>query len=467
MRIRRFFGVLVLSLIANTAVAQGLPPDLPNRERIQSYVAAFNAGDDAMSAFLKGNVSEAALQRRSLADRLQIYKQMHARMKSLEIKGVPDVRISGNEMAIKVRMKTDAGPVDITFNFEPATPHKLIALQVEDADGPDGRPSPQAGPPMSESEFVKKVSDTLDDATKKDEFSGAVLLARKGKVIFEKAYGYADRDKKIPNDVNTKFNLGSINKIFTRICIDQLVSQGKLTYTDKLGKYLPDYPNADAREKVTIAQLLTMRSGIGDFFGPKYQQTPKSKLRSLADYLPLFADQPLLFEPGTKNQYSNGGYVVLGLIIEKVSGQDYYSYVKKNVFDVAGMKDTDSYLSDQKVTDRAEGYTTEQSEPGQKRNNEFSRPWRGSSAGGGYSTVRDMLRFTEALSSGKLVMLSPETGKPALGGMGIAGGAPGINSALEFDLQSGNVVIVMTNIDPPAASARATEFSKWLRSVQS
>ena len=464
MRVR--FASLAFVFLSACSLAAQLPDDMPNRERVLAYVKAFNAGDDAMSAYIKDNVSDAALQRRSAADRVEIYKQMHARLKSLEIKEVPNVRVSAQEMAITVRMKTGDGMADLTFNFEPAPPNKLVSLQVEDVGGAGEGPGAPAEP-ISEQAFVKKVSDSLDADTKKDEFSGVVLVARKGKVVFEKAYGYADRDKKIANDVNTKFNLGSINKVFTRVCVDQLVSQGKLAYTDKLGKYLPDYPNKDAREKVTIAQLLTMRSGIGDFFGEKFQQTPKEKIRSLKDYLQFFADQPLLFEPGTSNRYSNGGYVVLGLIIEKVSGQDYYSYVKKNVFDVAGMKDTDYYFTDQKVTDRAEGYTTEEAQPGQRRNNEFSRPWRGSSAGGGYSTAADMLKFTEALASGKLVMLSPETGKNALGGMGIAGGAPGINSAMEFEPQSGNVVIVLTNFDPPTAVSRATQFSQWLRAVKS
>jgi len=359
--------------------------------------------------------------------------------------------------------------VNITFNFDSKPPNKLLSLQVDDAEGTGPKGTMQGGevvPPMSESGFVQKVSASLDDATQKDAFSGVVLVARNGKSIFDKAYGFADRDKKSPNNVDTKFNLGSMNKIFTRICIDQLVAAGKLAYTDKLGKWLPDYPNADARDKVTIAQLLTMRSGIGDFFGEKYQATPKSTLRRLADYLPLFADQPLLFEPGTSNRYSNGGYVVLGLIIEKASGQDYYKYVKEHIFDVAGMKDTESYFTDQKVANRAEGYTTEEAPVGTRRNNEFSRPWRGSSAGGGYSTAGDLLKFTQALASGKLVTLSPDTGKPTVGGMGIAGGAPGINAALEFEPKSGNTIIVLSNFDPPAAVAEAMQVRNWMKSVK-
>lgn len=440
--------------------------DVPNGDRINAYVKAFNAGDDAMSAFLKDNVSEAALKERSVADRLQVYRQMHARLKSIEIKGFPGVEVSGQEMAVTARMKSSTGELaDITFLFEPAPPNKLIALKVEDVDGPSGPNGAADSPKLTPGEFTRKVSDYLDDATKKDEFSGAVLVAKNGNVLFEKAYGLANKEKNVPNNVNTKFNLGSINKIFTRTCIDELVSQGKLAYTDKLGKFLPDYPNKEAREKVTIAQLLTMKSGIGDFFGEKYQATPKSKLRSLKDYLPLFADQPLLFEPGSKSQYSNGGYIVLGLVIEKVSGQDYYKYVKQHVFDVAGMPDTESYFSSQDVPNRAEGYTTEESSDGKRHNNASTRPERGSSAGGGYSTLHDMLNFTKALASGRLKMYSPETGKPAMGAMGIGGGAPGINAALDFDPQSGNTIIVLANYDPPAAMKVASQIRQWIKGI--
>jgi CubicO group peptidase (beta-lactamase class C family) len=185
----------------------------------------------------------------------------------------------------------------------------------------------------------------------------------------------------------------------------------------------------------------------------------------LQDYLPLFADQPLLFEPGTKSQYSNGGFIVLGLIIEKVTGQDYYKYVKQHVFDVAGMTDTESYFSSQEVPNRAEGYTLEVSKDQQRHNNAFSRPERGSSAGGGYSTLHDMLKFTEALKNGKLKMYSPETGKPAQGALGIGGGAPGINAALDFDPQTGNAIIVLANYDPPAAMKVAMQLRQWMKGI--
>jgi CubicO group peptidase (beta-lactamase class C family) len=169
--------------------------------------------------------------------------------------------------------------------------------------------------------------------------------------------GEADQERKIPNTVTTKFNVGSIGKSCTIVAVAQLVAAGRITPRDTVGKLLPDYPNPTVREKVTVQMLLDMRSGIGDFFGPRYEETPKSRLRALEDYLPLFAGSPLLFEPGQGNQYSNGGYVVLGLIIQKASGMNYYDYVQKHIFAVAGMPNTGFYPQSASVPNRANGYT--------------------------------------------------------------------------------------------------------------
>src|SRR4029077_18041 len=158
-------------------------------------------------------------------------------------------------------------------------------------------------------------------------------------------------------------------------------------------KHLPDYPSPIA-DKVTIRQLIEHRSGMGDFFGPEYLATPPSKIRKLSDYLPLFVNKPLEFEPGTDQRYSNAGYIVLGLIIERESGRSYYDYVRDHIFKPAGMKDTDSYAIDEKVPNRAVALTKHES---------TELPGRGSSAGGGYSTAGDLLRFAQALRSGKLL----------------------------------------------------------------
>jgi CubicO group peptidase (beta-lactamase class C family) len=200
-----------------------------------------------------------------------------------------------------------------------------------------------------------------------------------------------------------------------------------------------------------------MTSGIGDFFGPRYQATPKEKIRTLQDYLPLFADLPLEFEPGAGNRYSNGGYVVLGLIIEKAAGADYYAFVRKNIFEPCGMPDTDSYARDAYVPNLAKGYTRQGgAAEGERVLNHGTLPGRGSSAGGGYSTAGDMLRYVLALKEGRIFL--PDIA----GGLGIAGGAPGINSAVEWDPRSGYIVIVLTNFDPPAAGQAARRITGWL-----
>lgn len=181
---------------------------------------------------------------------------------------------------------------------------------------------------------------------------------------------------------------------------------------------------------MTVRHLLEMTSGIGDFFGDRYESTPKEKIRSLKDYLPLFADKPLEFEPGTRNRYSNGGYVVLGLIIEKVSGVDYYTYVREHIFKPAAMLDSDSYEKDASIPNRALGYMRDGSS---WKPNYETLPGRGSSAGGGYSTAHDLLKYTMALKEGTLGEANEET----RGGFGIAGGAPGLNASLEWNPKSG------------------------------
>ena len=167
-----------------------------------------------------------------------------------------------------------------------------------------------------------------------------MLVARGDQVLVHEARGLASREYAAANRTATRFNLGSINKLFTRVAIGQLAEQGKLSLDDTIGKFLPAYPNREAAAKVTVRQLLDMTSGVGDFFGKKFADTPKDRIRTLEDYLPFFAAEPLLFAPGSQRRYSNGGYVVLGLIVAKASGQSYFDYVRDHIYSPAGMTAT-------------------------------------------------------------------------------------------------------------------------------
>jgi D-alanyl-D-alanine carboxypeptidase len=312
-----------------------------------------------------------------------------------------------------------------------------------------------------------------------DAFSGALLVAKDGHALFSHAYGLADRERRISNTLQTRFRIGSMNKMFTAVAILQLVEAGKIELTAPLGKYLRDYPNRDVAREVTIHHLLTHTGGTGDIFGPDYE-AHREELRTLADYVELYGQRGLEFEPGSRWAYSNYGMVLLGVVIERVTGQSYYDYVQAHIYAPAEMTATGSLPEDQVVSDRSIGYTKP---PGTSRwvANTDTLPYRGTSAGGGYSTVNDLARFAHALLSHKL--LRPDstalliTGKVAAfpgekyaygfedrrdadgnGSLGHGGGAPGMNGDLRIYLKSGYVVAVLANIDPPAAQ----RVSEWV-----
>jgi D-alanyl-D-alanine carboxypeptidase len=428
-------------------------PANPATTHLKAYIEAFNArGPAEMSAFFKAHLAASALKEMPIEQRLSRFRGAKAQLKSLELQRV----VSESPLQASILAKAGSGEFVLIRGFvEAASPHGLLSIAIDLVDDPANITIPE--PKADEKELVAAVRAFLEAQTKADEFSGVVLVAKDAKIIFHEAYGFADRDKKIPNRKDTKFNLGSINKNFTRAAVLQLARQGKLSLDDPIKTFLPDYPNPQAADKVTVRQLLNMTSGIGDFFGDRYDATPKEKIRTLQDYLPLFADQPLAFEPGTANKYSNGGYIVLGLIIEKVSGLDYYTYVRENIFKPCGMSDTDAYPRDADIPNLARGYARESEAAGSPRVLNLSTlPGRGSSAVGGYSTAADLLKYIQAVKEGRIYL--PDAGN----GLGIAGGAPGINSAIEWDPRSGYLVIVLTNFDPPTAGQAARRIVSWL-----
>jgi CubicO group peptidase (beta-lactamase class C family) len=456
----------VSMLVAAEPAGAAKLPNSPAGQRAAAYLTAFNSGsDEALRAFFTENVAPASLQQRPVEARLAVARRFRQQVRSLVAHKVL------TEDAARLAILAQGGNGDwltMTFECEPNPPHKLLGIRIEESDSPEEL----AAAPKTNAELIPALDRWLAAATSADEFSGAVLVSRKGETLYQKAFGLASREYGVANTVDTRFNLGSINKIVTRVAIAQLVENGLLAPTDTLGKVLPNYQNQQAAAKVTVQQLLDMASGIGDFFGPRFDDTPKDRLRSIRDYLPLFASEALLFEPGSSERYSNGGYVVLGAIIEKVSGQDYYTYVRGHVFAPAGMTSSDSFEADAIVPNVASGYSRDEQPggaPGPLRNNIYTRPARGSSAGGGYSTVSDLARFAQALRGGKL--LSPESmqrffpmlGSPQTGSLGFAGGAPGISADIEIENANETTIVVLTNLDPPCAERAARRIRTWLR----
>jgi CubicO group peptidase (beta-lactamase class C family) len=267
-----------------------------------------------------------------------------------------------------------------------------------------------------------------------------------------------------------------MNKMFTAVAILQLVQAGKIKLTDPLGKYITDYPNQDVAAKVTIHHLLTHTGGTGDIFGPEFS-AHRLELKTLNDYVALYGKRAVAFEPGSRWVYSNYGMLLLGVVVERVSGQSYYDYVAKNVFKAAGMTLSGSEPENETVTDRSIGYMRPQG-GGAWTPNTDTLPFRGTSAGGGYSTVGDLMKFADALMGNKLLNADytallitgkvdsgggrmyaygfEDGRKDGVGAVGHGGGAPGMNGDLRIYPQSGYVVAVLSNLDPPAAQQVST-----------
>ena len=325
----------------------------------------------------------------------------------------------------------------------------------------------QAPVRTSEAAAIAALSQRAAELASEDKFSGQLLVARRGKILLDQSWGMADREAGKPVTADSRFRIGSMNKMFTAVAILQLVEAGKITLSDPLVRYLPDYPNKELAAIVTIRHLLTHTGGTGDIFGPGFGKV-RLALRDHDAYLKQFGARPLLKEPGAAFQYSNYGYVLLGAVIERVSGISYYDYVEQKVYRAAGMKDTGSLPEDVEVRDRAKGYMRR---AGAWQPNTDTLPYRGMAAGGGYSTAHDLLAFAQALEAGKLVskaMLAHATEAGGAGdGFGLGfmhdgagsarmyghnGGAPGMNGGLWIYPSAGYVVIGLSNLDPDAAT---------------
>lgn len=242
-------------------------------------------------------------------------------------------------------------------------------------------------------------------------FTGVVWVREGRDVVFAQGYGYANRAERLPNTPETRFGMASGSKIFTAVAICQLVEQGRLRFDSRLLELVEaDFPHFDPN--ITVHHLLTHTSGAPDYFDEElmddfaalWEQTPVYTLHGPRDLLPLFQHQPMKFAPGERFSYNNGGYVLLGLIIEAVTGQRYVDYVTEHVIKRAGMLDT-GYFPMHALPERtAYGYIEE--EDGAWRTNIFAVPAYGQPDGGAFTTAPDMARFWDALREHRL--LSPE-----------------------------------------------------------
>lgn len=462
---RCLFALLVGGLCLGPAWA-GSPPVLPPTPAgrvLAAYLEALNSGTrEKLETFVQAHrpdrpgALDIMLDLRWNTGGFDVYSVESSQ--PLNIQAVLHER-EGNEsynrMSVMVR---DGEPAVIT----------QISLNV--IPPPAGAPVPER---LTQQAAVAAWISEIDKATSAGKFSGVWLWSKNGKAISSGARGKADRESGIDNTLNTRFRMGSMNKMFTAVATLQLVEKGKLSLDDSIGKILPDYPNATVASQVKVRHLLSHTGGTGDIFGPEFD-AHRLELKTLHDYMRLYGARDLRFEPGTKWEYSNYGYLLLGVLIEKVSGKSYYDFVAENIYNVVGMTNTGSEPESVEVFNRSKGYMRDQFEI---VSNESTLPWRGTSAGGGYTTVDDLMKFAEALMSNKLLKVETlseatrpqftsasygfgfQIGKPdEARTYGHSGGAPGMNTILRVYPESGQSVIVLCNLDGPSAS----RMGDWL-----
>jgi D-alanyl-D-alanine carboxypeptidase len=314
---------------------------------------------------------------------------------------------------------------------------------------------------LSAQDFIGRAEAYIGAYVKQGKFSGAVLIAKDGKPVLRKAYGLADREWEIPNTPDGKFRIGSITKQFTALAVLQLVDAGKVKLDDPVKKYYEGAP--PTWEKITVHHLLSHTSGIPSYTGlPNFFRDKSREPLKPEGIVKLTQDKPLEFEPGTKYAYNNTGYVLLGYIIEKVSGQDYATYMRTHIFEPLGMQNSgyDSHTTILKK--RVRGYSPDGKNAAYL---DMSLPF---SAGALYSTVDDLLIWDQALTSGKLVskesyekMFTPVLNNYAYGWvvntfggrkeMGHGGGINGFNTFFIRYPAEQVAIAVFSNINGPAA----------------
>jgi D-alanyl-D-alanine carboxypeptidase len=373
------------------------------------------------------------------------------------------------------------GWAEFSIDVAVEEPRTVTGLRIRPAD----RPSDVAAPPrLNRAALVATTRTRVDAAVKDDQFSGAVLIAENGRTIYEQAVGLADREAATRNTTQTQFRFGSMGKMFTAVSIMQLAQAGKLDLTAPIGRYLKDYPNANIATKVTINNLLTHTGGTGDIFTPEFF-AHRLELKDPKDYVALFGARPPLFAPGAKSEYSNYGFMLLGRIVEVVSGETYDDYIARHIFAPAHMTATGNEPEAVHLARRSTGYMTQK---GQLVSNADTLPWRGMPAGGGYSTVEDLRSFADALMANRLLdpaytkllttggitgpdgqLVRYDFGAPASDGrryFGHAGGAPGMNGELRIfpaePSQDAFVIVVLANRSPPVATGIANFISNRL-----
>jgi CubicO group peptidase (beta-lactamase class C family) len=462
--LRRILSMFGFGAIAFAAPTTSISEAATFADRARDYVATVNAGDEgAVKRFRDNDTSDAFNKTIPAPVFAQFFRNQHRVTGGLDLIEVRARPGTSNivDGVVRDHVYGQLHGVVLTLDGEPDK--RLSYFEPADATPAWAIPHQGAPPP---SEVADRSRDMVRRGCSAGVFSGAVLVAWSGGILMQEACGEASLRYHVKNNVDTRFNLGSMNKMFTAVAVMQLVEAGKISLSDRLSKYADDswMPNAISSQ-ITIEELLTHTSGLGSFFDDGFDKTARDLYRELDDYKPLIRSETLAFSPGSKYQYSDTGMFMLGVVIEKASGVNYFDYIRQHIYAPAGMTATDCYPMNEPVENLAMGYGYYSKGPYHWRENTFDHVFRGGPAGGGFSTVGDLFRFAMALQEGNLVstaslrMLWTDhppnnygagfevSTTPAGKAVGHTGFYSGISSRLSIFLDTRYVVAVLSNID--------------------
>jgi CubicO group peptidase (beta-lactamase class C family) len=468
-------------------VPKGPPGSEQAARAVDAFLEAANGGDPAAWRSFYSQYWSAAVPPPRVDERLARRAAEHAALGHIE--PLP-LTMTAHGVSVPACATRD-GWITIDFLFEAAAPHKLVGVRARPAPAPPGEhPCEGFAGPSALGELPSRLDAYIAQRGLAVPFSGVVLIGKDGAPVFAKAYGLADREARIPNAVDTRFNIASTGKTFTAVAVEQLAEAGRLSLGDPVKRWLPSFGPPELGP-ATLAQLLQHTSGLGDVFGPPFGEL-RVGLRQPQDFLNAFGNELLEFPPGERARYSNLGYMALGRVVELASGERYEEYLGKHLFEPAGMGSTSEAPYDAPMPGRAQGYTHQQWNgpwTRDERRNDTMNLVAGSPAGCGVSTAPDLLRFAAALTGGKLLppatfarMTHGEQVLEAPGGVldgrygegfidevtagvrhvGHGGGLPGANAYFEMIPDRGLTIVVLANQDPPKATWIGDRVLTWL-----
>lgn len=491
-RLSSAFFALMLSLLclclARGIGAQALEaiPDTPAEKQLAAYLQAFNSGERArLQAFFSTQMeappNDPTFSAKMADQTLQTYRQTQGLvlrkilpMEGAGIRALVQARATGMWMELSLFITAQAPEYT-----RPIPPYQIVGM------GMGGLKAPVefvAARKLTDAEIRAKTDALMRFLVATDQFSGTVTIAKQGKPLYAKAFGLANKTWRAPNRVDTRFNLASITKMFTAVAVAQLMEQGRLSYDDTVGKLLPDYPNKEVAQQVTVRHLLSHTSGLIGARALVEKGGQGGNPRTIDAMVQPFVKEPLASAPGQQFDYSNAGFILLGALIEKASGQIYHRYVREHVFLPAGMKDTDFYELDTDPPNLATGF--KDGPNGTRLDNIFDLGVIGSPAGGAYSTGPDMVRFHQALVQHKLLKaasldtlwtgVTEDANRHTEYGYGAelqtyhgvrivghGGGWMGITNRFEIYPKQGYTVVVLSNYDDDP-NAIADKIAEWL-----